>query len=147
MLDNLSKLCYNYLVRKIKKKGLVVIMMEKMTVAKRNEILRGLAVKALGLDKVEELLQVAGSKYAIDVELNGEYYPVRIDIVVPKIEEDDACQTAQDMHEEYMATQAEKEEKKKAQAEAKAKKIARDAKLREEKKAAKEAAKAQKEAQ
>ena len=147
MLDNLSKLCYNYLVRKNKKKkGLVVIMM-KLTVAKKNEILRGIAMQALGLDKAENLLQVAGSKYAIDVEFEGEFYPIRIDIVVPKIDEDDACQTAQDMHEEYMATQAEKEEKKKAQAEAKAKKIARDQKLREEKKAAKEAAKAQKEAQ
>lgn len=121
--------------------------MMKLTVAKKNEILRGIAMQALGLDKAENLLQVAGSKYAIDVEFEGEFYPIRIDIVVPKIDEDDACQTAQDMHEEYMAAQAEKEEKKKAQAEAKAKKIARDQKLREEKKAAKEAAKAQKEAQ
>ena len=119
--------------------------MMKLTVAKKNEILRGLAMQTLGLDKAENLLQVAGSKYAIDEEFEGEWYPVRIDVVVPKITEDDEAQTAQDMHEEYMNEQAEKLADKQAKAEAKAKKIARDEKLRAEKKAAKEAAKAKKE--
>lgn len=119
--------------------------MTKLTIAKKNEILRGLAMEALGLKDNKDLLQVAGSKYAIDVQFDGEWYPVRIDIVVPKITDDSEAATAVEMAELYANEQAEKAEAKKAKAEAKAKKIARDEKLRAEKRAIKEAKKLEKE--
>ena len=105
--------------------------MEKMTIAKRNEILRQRAFDKLFKEGILgiDLLQVAGSKFMTDIEFEGEIYPVRIDIVVPKIDKDDTCQFAQDLEEKKIA----KEEKQKA----KEKKIARDKKLREQKKQAK----------
>lgn len=118
-------------------------MTEKMTVAKRNEILRDIAFEKI-IKENSELLQIAGSKYALDIEFKGEFYPVRIDFVVPKINAEDGLQTAQDMHEDYVNQVEEKRLDKEQKALAKAKKIARDTKNREEMKAAKEAAKAKK---
>lgn len=108
-------------------------MANKLTKAQVDKILRGLA-----FDKImagEKPLQVAGSKFAVNVEYNGNPYVVRIDFVVPK-EQD---YLAEDLHDEYMASVAEKEAEKAEKAKAKAKKIARDEKLRAEKKALKEA--------
>ena len=100
--------------------------MEKMTIAKRNEILRQKAFDKLFKEGILgiDLLQVAGSKFMTDIEFEGEVYPVRIDIVVPKIDKDDTCQFAQDFADEYAQDLEEK-------------KIARDKKLREQKKQAK----------
>ena len=77
--------------------------MEKMTIAKRNEILRQRAFDKLFKEGILgiDLLQVAGSKFMTDIEFEGEVYPVRIDIVVPKIDKDDTCQFAQDFADEY----------------------------------------------
>lgn len=108
-------------------------MASKLTKAQVDKILRGLA-----FDKImagEKPLQVAGSKFAINVEYEGNPYVVRVDFVVPK-EQD---YLAEDLHDEYMASVAEKEAEKAEKAKAKAKKIARDEKLRAEKKALKEA--------
>ena len=106
-------------------------MAKKLTKAQIDTILRGLA-----FDKImagEKPLQVAGSKFAINVEYEGNPYVVRVDFVVPK-EQD---YLAEDLHDEYMASVAEKEKEKAEKAQAKAKKIARDEKLRAEKKALK----------
>lgn len=109
-----------------------MIMSTKLTKAQMDKILRGLA-----FDKImsgEKPLQVAGSKYAINVEYEGNPYVVRIDFVVPK-EQD---YLAEDLYDDYMNSVAEKEKEKEEKAKAKAKKIARDEKLRAEKKALKE---------
>lgn len=108
-------------------------MANKLTKAQVDKILRGLA-----FDKImagEKPLQVAGSKFAINVEYEGNPYVVRVDFVVPK-EQD---YLAEDLHDEYMASVAEKEAEKAEKAKAKAKKVARDEKIRAEKKALKEA--------
>ena len=77
--------------------------MEKMTIAKRNEILRQKAFDKLFKEGILgiDLLQVAGSKFMTDIEFEGEVYPVRIDIVVTKIDKDDTCKVAQDCVDEY----------------------------------------------
>ena len=109
--------------------------MEKLTVAKRNELLREKAFERIIKEGLEnELLKVAGSKYMLNVELNGEYYPVRIDFVVPKIDKEDTCQVAEDFAELYKEEQEENRLAKEEKQRAKEKKIARDKKLREQKK-------------
>ena len=107
-------------------------MANKLTKAQVDKILRGLA-----FDKImagEKPLQVAGSKFAINVEYEGNPYVVRIDFVVPK-EQD---YLAEDLHDEYKALEAEKEAERAEKAKAKAKKVERDEKLRAQKKALKE---------
>ena len=113
--------------------------MEKMTIAKRNEILRQRAFDKLFKEGIlgVDLLQVAGSKFMINVEFEGETYAVRIDFVVPKIDKDDTCQFAEDFAELYQQEQDAKAKEKEERAKAKAKKIERDKKLREQKKQAK----------
>lgn len=109
--------------------------MEKITVAKRNEILREKAYNAIiKEDIINRLLKVAGSKYMINVEFEGEQIPVRIDFVVPKIDKDDTCQFAEDFAELYEQEQEEKRIAKEEKQKAKEKKIARDKALREKKK-------------
>ncbi len=113
--------------------------MEKITIAKRNEELRKAVFERIIKPEVlEELKQVAGSKYMIDQEFNGEFYPVRIDFVVPKIAKDDPLQTADDFADAYQQEQEEKRLAKEEKQRAKEKKIARDKKLREQRKLAKE---------
>lgn len=106
--------------------------MEKLTVAKKNELLRKGAFEKIIKEGVlgNELLQVAGSKFMVNVELEGEIVPVRIDFVVPKIAEDDTCQFAEDFAEEYAKEQEEKRVAKEEKEKAKAKKIERDKKKR-----------------
>lgn len=120
--------------------------MEKITIAKKNEILRGLAFEKIIKEGIlgEDLLQVAGSKYMTNVEYDGIMVPVRIDFVVPKIEEEDTCLVAEDFAEEYAQAQEQKRLDKEQKRIAKEKKIARDKKLREEKRLAKEQAKQEK---
>ena len=103
--------------------------MEKLTVAKKNELLRKGAFEKIIKEGVlgNELLQVAGSKFMVNVELEGEIVPVRI---VPKIAEDDTCQFAEDFAEEYAKEQEEKRVAKEEKEKAKAKKIERDKKKR-----------------
>lgn len=109
--------------------------MEKITLAKRNEILREKAFnQIIKEDIIERLLKIAGSKYMINVEFEGEQIPVRIDFVVPKIGKDDVCQFAEDFADLYQQEQEEKRIAKEEKQRAKEKKIARDKKLREEKK-------------
>ena len=106
--------------------------MEKITIAKRNEELRKAVFERIIRPEVlEELKQVAGSKWMIDQKFMEEYFPVRVDIVVPKIAKDDPLQTADDFADAYQQEQEEKQR-------AKEKKIARDKKLREQRKLAKE---------
>lgn len=113
--------------------------MEKLTVAKKNEILRQKAFDLITKENLEGILfQVAGSKFMVNVEFEGEQIPVRIDFVVPKIDSEDTCQFAEDFAELYQADQAEKAKAKEEKQKAKEKKIARDKKLREEKAKAKE---------
>ena len=109
--------------------------MEKLTIAKINEIKRGLAMEKVLKEGVlgKELLKVAGSKYMVNVEYNGEITPVRVDFVVPKIKEDDVLQYAEDFADNYEQEQAEKRRLKEEREKTKAKKIARDKKMREEK--------------
>lgn len=112
--------------------------MEKLTVAKKNEILRAKAMEMVLKENLEGILfQVAGSKFMVNVNFEGENIPVRIDFVVPKIDKEDTCQFAEDFAELYQADQAEKAQAKAEKEKAKEKKIARDKKLREQKKAEK----------
>lgn len=109
--------------------------MSKITLAKRNEILREKAFNQIVKeDIIDRLLKVAGSKYMINVEYEGEQIPVRVDFVVPKIDKDDVCQFAEDFADLYQQEQEEKRLAKEEKQKAKEKKIARDKKLREEKK-------------
>lgn len=110
--------------------------MEKMTQAKRNEVLRGKAFEMIIKEGLlgDKLLKVAGSKFMVNVELDGENYPVRVDFVVPKIDKEDTCQFAEDFAELYEQEQEEKRVAKEEKLKAKEKKIARDKKLREQKK-------------
>lgn len=110
--------------------------MEKLTVAKKNEILREKAFEMIVKEGLlgNELLQVAGSKFMVNVDFEGEKIPVRIDFVVPKIDLEDTCQFAEDFAELYEQDQEEKRIAKEEKAKAKAKKIERDKKLREQKK-------------
>lgn len=114
--------------------------MEKLTVAKKNEILREKAFEMLIKEGLlgDTLLKVAGSKYMVNVDFEGEKVPVRIDFVVPKIDTEDTCQFAEDFAEIYEQEQAEKEQAKIEKQKAKEKKIARDKKLREQKQKEKE---------
>lgn len=83
----------------------------------------------------KELLQVDGTKYMINIiDPNGDTRPVRIDIVFPKIKEDDTCQYAEDFADFYLQEQEEKRIAKEEKEKQKQKKIARDKKLREKKK-------------
>ena len=114
--------------------------MEKLTQARKNEILREKAFEMLIKEGLlgDKLLKVAGSKFMINVEFEGETYAVRVDFVVPKIDKDDTCQFAEDFAELYQQEQDAKAKEKEEKAKAKAKKIERDKKLREQKKAQKE---------
>lgn len=111
-------------------------MEKKLTVAKKNEILRERAYEMLIKDNVE-IFKVAGSKFMVNVDFEGEKIPVRLDFVVPKIDPEDTCQFAEDFAELYEQEQEEKRIAKEEKAKAKEKKIARDKKLREQKKQAK----------
>lgn len=108
--------------------------MGKITVAKRNEELRKRFIEELGLEKIEDLLKVANTKFMKNIEFEGEFYPVRLDIVVPKIDENDTCQLAEDFAEEYEKGLQDKAKAKAEKEALKAKKIARDKKLREKNK-------------
>ena len=119
--------------------------MGKITIAKKNEILRRKAFEMIIKEGLEgqDLLQVAGSKFMVNVDYEGEKIPVRIDFVVPKIDKEDVCQFAEDFADLYAQDQEEKRIAKEEKAKAKEKKIARDKKLREQKKQAKEMEKGQ----
>lgn len=55
--------------------------MEKITLAKRNELLRAKAIEEFGnAQKINKM----GSQLGVNVELDGEVYFVRFDVVVPK---------------------------------------------------------------
>ena len=110
--------------------------MEKITQAKKNEILRERAFEMLIKEGLlgDKLLKVAGSKFMANVDYEGEKIPVRLDFVVPKIDLEDTCQFAEDFAELYEEDQRAKAEAKAEKQKAKEKKIARDKKLREKKK-------------
>lgn len=110
--------------------------MAKLTVAKINEIARGVAMEEIAKNGLTNFLQIEGTKFAKDFEFETEegtmVKTVRIDIVVPKLEEGE---NAEFLAEDYQLRLKEKEENAKIKAEAKAKKIARDQKKRAEKQA------------
>lgn len=108
----------------------------KVTVAQKNEILRQKAFDLIVREGLlgNDLLQVSGSKFMVNVDYEGKKIPVRIDIVVPKIDKEDTCQFAEDFAELYQEEQEEKRIAKEEKTKAKEKKIARDKKLREQKK-------------
>ena len=110
--------------------------MAKLTIAKINEMAREVAMKEIAENGLKNFLQVEGTKFAQDFEFETEegkmVKTVRIDVVVPKLEDGEDAQFLAD---EYLMKIKEKEENAKAKAEAKAKKIARDEKRRAEKKA------------
>lgn len=110
--------------------------MAKLTVAKINEMARGVAMEEIAKNGLTNFLQIEGTKFAKDFEFETEegtmVKTVRIDIVVPKLEEGE---NAEFLAEDYQLRLKEKEENAKIKAEAKAKKIARDQKKRAEKQA------------
>ncbi len=110
--------------------------MDKITIAKKNEILREKAFEMIIKEGLlgDIILKVAGSKFMVNVDYEGEKIPVRIDFVVPKIDPEDTCQFAEDFAEIYEQDQMEKQKAKEEKQKAKEKKIARDKKLREQKK-------------
>lgn len=114
--------------------------MAKLTIAKINEMAREVAMREIAENGLMDFLQVEGTKFAKDFTFETEQgfmtKTVRVDIVVPKLEEGEDAQT---MAEDYKFRMDEKEKNAQAKAEAKAKKIARDEKMRAKKKAEKEA--------
>ena len=110
--------------------------MAKLTIAKINEMARGVAMEEIAKNGLTNFLQIEGTKFAKDFEFETEegtmVKTVRIDIVVPKLEEGE---NAEFLAEDYQLRLKEKEENAKIKAEAKAKKIARDQKKRAEKQA------------
>lgn len=109
----------------------------KITQAQIADYCRQQAIeKVINKDLIgKELLQVEGTKYMINtVDQNGDTRPVRIDIVFPKIKEEDSCQYAEDFADYYAQEQEEKRKAKEEKEKLKQKKIARDKKLREKKK-------------
>lgn len=110
--------------------------MGKLTVAKINEMVREVAIKEIAENGLKNFLQIEGTKFAQDFEIQTEegkmVKTVRIDVVVPKLEDGE---DAEFLANEYQMKLAEKEENAKIKAEAKAKKIARDSKRRAEKEA------------
>ena len=112
--------------------------MGKLTIAKVNEMVRKVAMQEIAENGLKNFLQVEGTKFAKDFEFDTEEgrktKTVRVDIVVPKLDEEDNAET---LAQDYQFKMAEKAENARAKAEAKAKKIARDEKLRAKKKAEK----------
>ena len=110
-------------------------MATKLTVAKINEMAREVAMKEIAENGLQNFLQIEGTKFAQDFEFETEQgkmvKTVRIDVVVPKLEDGE---DAEFLANEYQMKLKDKEETAKAKAEAKAKKIARDEKLRAKKK-------------
>ena len=110
--------------------------MAKLTVAKINEMAREVAMKEIAENGLTNFLQVEGTKFAQDFTFETEEgtmtKTIRVDIVVPKLEEGE---NAQFLAEDYQLRMKEKEENAKIKADAKAKKIARDTKRRKEKEA------------
>lgn len=120
-----------------KSKGMVIFM-GKLTIAKINEVARKTAMEEIAKNGLQNFLQVEGTKFAKDFTFETEngtmHKTVRIDVVVPKLDEEENAET---LANDYKFKQEEKAKNAKAKAEAKAKKIARDKKLREQKKAQK----------
>ena len=110
--------------------------MAKLTVAKINEMARGVAMEEIKVNGLTNFLQVEGTKFAQDFTFDTPEgtitKTVRIDVVVPKLDAEDNAQT---LAEDYAFRLEEKAQKEKEKAEAKAKKIARDEKRRAEAKA------------
>lgn len=108
--------------------------MAKLTIAKINEMAREVAMKEIAENGLKNFLQIEGTKFAQDFDFETSegkmVKTVRIDVVVPKLEEGE---DAEFLANEYQMKLKDKEETAKAKAEAKAKKIARDQKRRAEK--------------
>lgn len=99
-------------------------MDKNITIAKRNEMVRAKAMEELQENGLQNFLQVAGTKYAIDVEVQGEVFTCRVDLVVPKEQGEE--NTAQYLNDLYLEDLEQKEITKKEKEIAKQKKIAKD---------------------
>ena len=110
--------------------------MAKLTIAKINEIARNKALEEIKANGLTEFYRIEGTKFAKDFTFETEEgeitKTVRVDIVVPKLEEGE---TAESLAIDYNFRLEEKAEQAREREAAKAKKIARDAKKRAEKKA------------
>ena len=111
-------------------------MDKNITIAKRNEMVRVEAMKELQTNGLENFLQVAGTKYAIDVEVQNEVFTCRVDIVVPKEQGEEF--KAQYLNDLYVEDLEEKAKSKQEKEIAKQKKIAKDTETRAKAKLAKE---------
>lgn len=114
-------------------------MEKKMSIVKRNEILRAKAVEEIEKNGLHNFLMVAGTKVAKDFEVEGEMFPVRIDIVTPKDTGEFEEFTAKAMHEVFMTELKAKKELEEEKAKTKEAKIAKDKAKREKAKVGKEA--------
>lgn len=113
--------------------------MAKLTIAKINEMARKVAMEEIQNNGLMDFLQIEGTKFAKDFTFETPEgfmtKTVRIDVVVPKLEDGEDAST---LAEDYNFRMEEKAQKEKERAEQKAKKIARDQKRRAEEKANKE---------
>lgn len=114
-------------------------MEKKMSIVKRNEILRAKAVEEINKNGLHNFLMVSGTKVAKDFEVEGEMFPVRIDIVTPKDTGEFVEFTAKAMHEAFMEDLEAKKAENEKKAKAKEAKIAKDKAKREKAKVEKEA--------
>lgn len=106
-------------------------MVKGMSIVKRNEMLRALAVEEIDKNGLKNFLMVAGTKVAKDFEVENEFYPVRIDIVTPKDTGEFEEFTAIAMHEEFMKDLEQKKIDNEAKARAKETKMLKDKAKRE----------------
>ena len=101
-------------------------MVKGTGIVKRNELLRAKAIEEIDKNGLKGFLMVAGTKVAKDFEVEGEFYPVRIDIVTPKDTGEFEEFTAIAMHEEFMKDLEAKKIDNEAKAKAKEAKIVKD---------------------
>lgn len=102
---------------------------KKITKAQNDKTARENLIGMIKEGKFNEFLQIGNNSFGTDVaNAEGNLIPVRIDVVVPKVE--NGVMIA-DLESEYLDDQEIKEQEKLAKDKAKEKKIARDKKTRE----------------
>lgn len=110
----------------------------KRTVSEVNEMRRKQALELISESGLEKFLQVAGTKYAVDTDVDGVIAPVRVDIVAVKDTGEFEEFTAVAMNRAFLEEQEQKKINQEEKAKAKAKKIKKDTETRAKAKADKE---------